>query len=263
VISALAVLGNQFTTELYRVLSNPGLLKRDGALEVTWSNQLEYLSQYQCRDSYSMQVIHRDPLIIYVDNFLIHGEADYIRNISQNRMMRSYVAESAVGNVVSNVRTSSSAFLDEQEDAVVSCIEARASKITGIPLVDCEPLQVVRYYVNQQYEPHFDYFPRHDLVDPMSKQSGQRYVTVLAYVNDGMAGGVTVFPKLQLSVTPRKGAAVMWYNVGLDEIEDHRTLHGGMPVVEGEKWAINIWQRKKIPGWDSKVTPQQALNYTY
>jgi len=130
---------------------------------------------------------------------------------------------------------------------VIQCIDERASKFSGIPTEDCESLQVVWYTQGQKYEPHHDFFPR-DFLNDFWGQKGQRYVTILAYMNDGMDGGSTNFPVLNLEVKPKKNSAVFWYNVNITEGEDDRTLHGGMPVADGEKWAINIWQRKKIPG---------------
>jgi len=190
--------------------------------------------------------------VVLFENFLQSGEADYIKAIARSRMKKSTVAESADDYYhESDVRTSSSAFLKKAEDPIVACVEQRASLITGIDLYDCEPLQVVHYLPGQKYEPHFDYFPREDLKDYWSQRSGQRYATLLAYMDDEMTGGNTVFPKLKLGIAPVKNAAVMWFNVEGSLVEDPRTLHGGAPVETGEKWAINIWQRKKIPNWDN------------
>jgi hypothetical protein len=27
---------------------------------------------------------------------------------------------------------------------------------------------------------------------------------------------------------------------------DHRVLHAGLPVIEGEKWGMNIWIRQRV-----------------
>lgn len=71
-------------------------------------------------------------------------------------LARSRVAEKE--SVVSNVRTSFTAFLGRSEDPVVACIEKRASHMTNLPVENIEPLQVLRYQKGQQYEPHFDFF---------------------------------------------------------------------------------------------------------
>ena len=113
---------------------------------------------YQCQlGNYSIEVLHRDPLILFIRNFLKPGEGEYFKNVSAPMMKRSSVAESADNYYAeSNVRTSSSAFLMKGQDEVVKCVEERASRLTGIPLDDCEPLQVVWYTKGQLYRPHHD-----------------------------------------------------------------------------------------------------------
>jgi len=59
------------------------------------------------------------------------------------------------------------------------------------------------------------------------------------------AGGHLRFPRLGLSVRPRKGDAVVWANtVDSDRTSPlHDSLHEGMPVLWGEKYAVNVWTR--------------------
>ena len=45
---------------------------------------------------------------------------------------------------------------------------------------------------------------------------------------------------LGLRIKPKKNAAAFWYNVNVNDVEDPLTLHGGDPVVSGEKFAINV-----------------------
>jgi prolyl 4-hydroxylase len=44
---------------------------------------------------------------------------------------------------------------------------------------------------------------------------------------------------------PRKGDALLWWNLKEDGKEDVMTLHAGEPVVSGEKWALNLWLRER------------------
>jgi hypothetical protein len=57
-------------------------------------------------------------------------------------MQRSTVVGD-VQNRVHDSRTSHNAFLGKSEDKVVRCIEERAARITGKPIENIEPLQVV------------------------------------------------------------------------------------------------------------------------
>ena len=56
-------------------------------------------------------------------------------------------------------------------------------------------------------------------------------------------GGGTNFPRLDLTVQPKKGSAVLWPSV-LDEDptrQDARTHHQAKPVIKGLKYAANYW----------------------
>ena len=83
-------------------------------------------------------------------------------------------------------------------------------------------------------------------INPILVPCGLRAFTLLLYLNDVAAGGETVFTKLaNVSVAPRKGAAVLWANV--DDRDDplatcdDRTFHEARPIDAGVKQAANIW----------------------
>ena len=238
----------------------------DTSASAEFTTPEEFLKNYKCQHSYTVKILHRDPFVAWIDDFLQPGEGEYLKYIGMPKMQRSSVAESPDNYYAkSQARTSSSAFLEKSQDAVVKCIEERASNVTGVPMDYCEPLQVLRYMKDEEYKPHHDYFPRENLKDFWSDKAGQRVATLLAYITgeeDGLEGGETGFPRFNVFVKPKRNACLMWYNTKLNEdgteIEDARTLHGGYPVKgDGEKWAINIWQRKKFSGWDSGVSPPE------
>ncbi len=43
------------------------------------------------------------------------------------------------------------------------------------------------------------------------------------------------------SVKPHVGRAVLFYSQHPNGEEDKMSLHGGCPVLEGDKWAANLW----------------------
>jgi prolyl 4-hydroxylase len=55
-------------------------------------------------------------------------------------------------------------------------------------------------------------------------------------------GGGTFFPDVPLEVRARKGVAV-YFGYRTPE-PSSRTLHAGLPVIEGEKWAAVKWFRQ-------------------
>jgi prolyl 4-hydroxylase len=139
------------------------------------------------------------------------------------------------------IRTSSSVFLPEDAHEVVTRVEKRVSQIMGIPVEHGEGLQILNYQIGQEYKAHYDYFSASS-----RPVNNPRISTLVMYLNDVEHGGETYFPHLKLSVTPQKGMAVYFeYFYDNDELNE-LTLHGGAPVVIGDKWAATQWMRRKV-----------------
>ena len=47
--------------------------------------------------------------------------------------------------------------------------------------------------------------------------------------------------RTRFSVKPNSAKAVLFYSQHEDGEPDHDSLHGGCPVLTGEKWAANLW----------------------
>ncbi|PNY06134.1 prolyl 4-hydroxylase subunit alpha-1-like protein, partial [Trifolium pratense] len=134
-------------------------------------------------------------------------------------------------------------------------IEKRISVYSQVPVENGELMQVLRYEKNQYYRPHHDYFS-----DTFNlKRGGQRIATMLMYLGDNVEGGETHFPsagsdecscggKLTkgLCVKPIKGNAVLFWSMGLDGQSDPDSVHGGCPVLAGEKWSATKWMRQSV-----------------
>ncbi|KAK2409205.1 putative prolyl 4-hydroxylase [Trifolium repens] len=124
-------------------------------------------------------------------------------------------------------------------------------------------MQVLRYEKNQYYRPHHDYFS-----DTFNlKRGGQRIATMLMYLGDNVEGGETHFPsagsdgcscggKLTkgLCVKPIKGNTVLFWSMGLDGQSDPDSVHGGCPVLAGEKWSATKWMRQSVHDDDQADT---------
>lgn len=178
-----------------------------------------------------------DPLILVLDNVLSDEECDELIQLSKDKMQRSKIGAS---REVNNIRTSSGMFFDESENPLVQKIEMRTSEITCIPTDHAEGLQILNYLPDQEYRAHHDYFV------PTSKAAkNNRISTLVMYLNDVEEGGETYFPKLKFSVTPKKGMAVYFEYFYTNQELNDLTLHGGAPVVKGEKWVATQWMRKQ------------------
>ena len=107
-----------------------------------------------------------------------------------------------------------------------------------IPPPTAEHLQLLRYEVGQFYRQH------HDQISPVDSAWGPRLYTFFMYLSDVEEGGETVFTRLgNVSVSPRKGDAILWPSVLSDDPTetDERTYHEAMPVTKGLKYAANFW----------------------
>jgi len=181
--------------------------------------------------------IFEEPLIVILGNVLSNEECDELIRLSKDKMQRSKIGTT---REVDELRTSSSMFFQESENEIVARVEKRISSIMSIPIEHGEGLQILRYTPGQEYKAHFDFFSSTSKV-----ANNNRISTLIMYLNDVEQGGETFFPKLNLSVTPQKGTAVYFEYFYNDEDLNELTLHGGAPVITGEKWVATQWMRKQ------------------
>ncbi|KAI8541094.1 hypothetical protein RHMOL_Rhmol08G0036200 [Rhododendron molle] len=206
-----------------------------------------------------VEVISWEPRAFVYHNFLSKDECEYLINLGKPHMKKSTVVDSATGKSTdSRVRTSSGTFLNRGRDKIVQNIEKRIADFAFIPVEHGEGLQILHYEVGQKYEPHFDYFAD----EFNTKNGGQRIATVLMYLSDVEEGGETVFPAAKgnysfvpwwnelsecgkggLSLKPKRGDALLFWSMNPDGTLDPSSLHGGCPVIKGNKWSSTKWMR--------------------
>jgi prolyl 4-hydroxylase len=179
-----------------------------------------------------------EPLIVILGNVLSDEECDELICLSKDRLKHSKIGTVREAN---ELRTSKSTFLSEEQSDVVMRVEKRVSHIMNIPVDHGEGLQILNYKIGQEYKSHFDFFTSTNT----SKVNNPRISTLIMYLNDVEEGGETYFPKLDLLVSPQKGMAVYFEYFYDDQAINDLTLHGGAPVVIGEKWAATQWMRRK------------------
>jgi prolyl 4-hydroxylase len=185
-----------------------------------------------------------NPRVVVFANILSDEECDEMIVLARARLARSETVQTDTGaSEVNEARTSQGMFFDRGEHPVCARIEARVAALLSWPLENGEGLQVLRYGPGAEYKPHYDYFdPAQPGTPSILKRGGQRVASVVFYLNTPLQGGATVFPDVQLEVAPVKGNAVFF---SYDRAHPStRSLHGGAPVVEGEKWVATKWLRE-------------------
>ncbi|MCX7125655.1 MAG: 2OG-Fe(II) oxygenase, partial [Gammaproteobacteria bacterium] len=143
-------------------------------------------------------------------------------------------------------RTSSGTFFQINETPFIARIDRRVSELMQLPVVNGEGLQILHYKKDAEYKPHFDYFPTEKSGSKIHvARGGQRVATLILYLNNVEEGGETIFPEINLKVQPQQGNAIYFAYTNAKSQVDPLTLHGGCPVLRGEKWIATKWMRQR------------------
>ena len=189
-----------------------------------------------------------DPLVLVLDEFLDAEETEALRaHAAGLRYAPSEILQKKVNSASERMDYRRSAHRDSQttfcgDDCYRHMSTQRMLKkaraLTTMGDAHTE-IQLLKYEVGQYYRTHHDYLGGSDKM-----MAGPRALTILIYLSDeGLEGGETEFPELNLRVAPKAGRAVLWPQVLNAEplVKDVRTRHQSLPVTAGEKYAINLW----------------------
>ncbi|CAL5227680.1 g10688 [Coccomyxa viridis] len=215
--------------------------------------------------SQPLQIISWYPRIILFPGFIDEQRCAHFVKLAKARLAPSALAmrKTEEDQETEDVRTSQGTFMSRHDDleGVISWIEEKAAQLTGLPVSHGEPFNVLRYQLGQHYDSHYDIFEP----ESYGPQSSQRMATILFYLSDVEEGGDTIFPlegrygQERLKGTgfnyksceggyrykPRRGDALMFYSMHPNGTFDKHALHGGCPVIKGEKWVATKWIRDK------------------
>jgi prolyl 4-hydroxylase len=199
-----------------------------------------------------LEVVSLKPRVFIIDNFLSAYEADHIVDTAKPQVRKSFVGNEEGGGIrESSTRTSYNTWIPRSTSAFYDSLYRRAGDLLRIDesilynMRNAEDIQVVHYEVGQKYDSHHDW--------GVSGYDESRFITLLLYLTDSVSpfsGGETAFPKgydgKGMKVYPKKGMAVLFYDLLEDGNGDDLSVHAAMPVHEGEKWLANFWV------WDPK-----------
>ena len=184
------------------------------------------------------------PRVVVFANLLTPDECNELITLARQRLARSETVEADAGaSEVNDARTSQGMFFERGENPLCVRIEARMAALMKWPVENGEGLQILRYGPGAEYKPHYDYFDPAQAGTPIIlKRGGQRVASLICYLNTPPKGGATVFPDINLEIAPVKGNAVFFSYDRAHPMT--RSLHGGAPVIEGEKWVATKWLRE-------------------
>jgi prolyl 4-hydroxylase len=187
------------------------------------------------------------PTIAFIDDLFSAEECDELVRLSAGQLVRSTTVDRANGEGrVIPARSSDGTYFPVNANPFIARLDRRIAALMNRPVENGEGLQILHYRLGGEYLPHYDYFPPADAGSQVHLAAGgQRVATLIAYLNDVEDGGATVFPNLKLKVGPKKGAAVYFEYCNSHGQVDPMTLHGGLPVLRGEKWIATKWMRQR------------------
>jgi len=234
----------------------------------------EYRVQGQKVMNMTLKVLSVAPRVFEIQNFLSPVEVDHILKIAANVTLKaSTTGEREKGekpvtkdddNAVKKSRTSYNSWVKREQTPIIDAVYRRAADLMridesmfrwrtpdehpklGHSKTVAEQLQLVHYDPKQEYTPHHDF----GYVSAMGdEKQDARFATLLLYLNPTDKGGETAFPRYSnaetfkpLRVAPdTPGKAVLFYSQLPDGNLDELSQHAALPVVEGEKWLINLW----------------------
>ena len=203
-------------------------------------------AQLDCGDrTVNVLLAMAQPRIVVFGNLLSPEECDALIADAAPRMARSLtVATQTGGEEVNDDRTSDGMFFQRGQSPLIQRIEERIARLLNWPLENGEGLQVLHYLPGAEYKPHYDYFdPAEPGTPRIVQRGGQRVGTLVMYLNTPEQGGGTTFPDVHLEVAPQRGNAVFFSYERPHPTT--RTLHGGAPVIAGEKWVATKWLRER------------------
>ncbi|KAK0738597.1 hypothetical protein B0T18DRAFT_334715 [Schizothecium vesticola] len=182
-------------------------------------------------DAYRVHVFSREPLVLYIEDFLTPDERQHLLEISAPIYEPSTITHDGGDSVHRDATVRDSEVAVIPRTSTVRCIEDRARSVQGWrDEVWLERLRVQRYGPSGHYSHHFDW----SRANGGWGRSDSRWCAFVDCPADGQQGVV---------FRPLPGNAVYWENFRSDGSGRgfQETWHAGLPVVEGIKVGLNIW----------------------
>ena len=183
-----------------------------------------------------------EPNITYYYQLFTSEECDWIvNNIPKFFPSLNYNVKEKKSEVT-DYRTSSSfsdasGIFDKIRQKIFDSIKDQFDNIT---IEQLENLHILRYNEEEEYKKHTDFFN-----NPTTKVTdNDRIATAILYLNEGFKGGETLFSDIGLKIVPEKGSLV-FFDYKYSYETNNKTMHTGLPVIEGTKYIATIWVRKE------------------
>jgi prolyl 4-hydroxylase len=267
---ALFAPGGERLESAEQLLANQVFLLLEGGVYVRPGVRIGHAQQVVAEDGRPLEVVTQSltPLIFSIKDFLTADDCSHVIEKASGIMFNSPVVnmDKDVGKDASEWRTSRQAWLDSHLTPTIAAMTERVARLVACPASYQEALQVLSYGLRQKYDVHLDAFDpqfyqqKPDFLERIDQGHRNRLATAFWYMTDVEEGGETIFPrsgglphpgcnnvdelqaaKVGLLVPPAQGKIIIFYNMLPNGEIDHMSLHGGCPVLKGEKWAGTLY----------------------
>jgi len=175
------------------------------------------------------------PRLSIYHNILTEEECDHI----------VLLAGRDIENKPSGILSLEGGFLSDssfKEDAVLEKLTKTLAEWTQIPKENGEDYYLWKFKVGDSYPNHRDTIKKPEHL----QEAGERLASVYVYLSTP-GGGELQFPDAvpPVTITPKKGSAVLLWNLRPNGEDDEFTTHNILPVTEGLKWTLTKWLRQK------------------
>ncbi len=230
---------------------------------VGWKKLRASVNPEALRRAPPKKVLFERPRIRVFENFATPTECDWLIERCREYLKPATVYEnSGTQSQRHEGRSNSEAgYQLESSDVMLSLIQDRIARASGVPVENFEIGQLLHYKPGETFMRHSDFLQpgMHEEIEAR----GQRVATFLTYLNDDYDGGETEFTDVGFKFKARKGDALMFLNVDQAGAPDPLSMHAGMPTTRGEKWVLSLWLRGKpvnayqTPGLIGAPLPQE------
>jgi prolyl 4-hydroxylase len=181
--------------------------------------------------------------LLKIYNILTPEECDIIIKLGQASKLREDLVYHR-GKKVYNAekRGSKTAWFDDKDNPIISRLAKFTSAITNIPSSHQEPLQFSQYDAGGGFSPHYDTCSAdRTICEEQEKGAGKRVATLLVYLNDDFTGGQTEFLNIGVTIQPRRGMGILFWNTDKHGKIYRESLHAGNKVLHGRKYICTKW----------------------
>lgn len=193
-------------------------------------------------------IYSKDPLVYALDNFITPEECQHIIQKAKPHLKRAMVGAGLDPNnmdgTYSKNRTGTNCWFPHNHDPIFFQIGEKIAQEVGYSFANAEQFQIVHYDVGEEFKNHYDGWEQDGTSEHFHnfKFGGNRLLTALIYLNDVEEGGETKMTKLNHLVEAKQGRVLVFENCYKGTNNRHLlSEHCGMPVLRGEKYAVNLW----------------------